>query len=62
MAKVKNDPENYVKREVCAPKRSTSPTNLAHGGSIDKGSRFFTAPILPGFYIDLRPHKVVPKK
>lgn len=55
MAKVKNDPTKYVKREVSAPKYEGAPKRVDPGGNSDK--RFFTAPISAGGYLDLRPRK-----
>ncbi len=47
-AKVKNDPSTYRKREVSAPKVRSVPDKAA-------AALMFTAPMGPGFYVDLRP-------
>lgn len=49
-AKVKNDPKTYRKRGIAAPKGEVM---RREGAS----QIFFTAPIGPDFYIDLRPQQ-----
>lgn len=49
MAKTKNDPARYQKREVSAP----ISTLRRFGADIDPASAFFTSPVIKGRYLDL---------
>ena len=53
MAKVKNNPGEYVKREVEARGGRAVPPRPRHGPA-DKRHPFFTAPMDDHFYLDLR--------
>ncbi|MER8531702.1 hypothetical protein NKH61_10550 [Mesorhizobium sp. M1005] len=62
MAKIKNDPTKYQKREVSAP--MSTPRRFVT--AIDPASGFFTSPVINGRYLDLsksnHAHTVKPTK
>ncbi len=56
MAKTKNDPKAYAKREIVAPKDKASKGTK---GASDRSMCFFTAPMKDGLYLDFRPVKKI---